>query len=96
MEDRFTKAPLWQCKKSYLFGLVIFILLTLLGIGGIIRILSIEEQEDDYNAILIVFIISLLVFNSMIYRWISTNCDKRRIQNEEEINLYEENEQYMN
>ena len=55
MSELFTTAKCWECKKNYIFGLCVFILLNITGICGIIALLNSQETPytTDYNVVLV-------------------------------------------
>jgi len=82
MSELFTTAKCWECKKTYIFGLCVFILLNITGICSIIALLDSQETP---------FTFSLVFVSAVIFRCICIGCNNKT---EEEISFYEGFEQY--
>ena len=95
MSELFTTAKCWECKKNYIFGLFVFILLNITGICGILALLDSQEKPytTDYNVIFITFACALIFISSVIFRCICIDCDNKT---EEEMRFYEGFESYNN
>ena len=93
MSELFTTAKCWECKKTYIFGLCVFILLNITGICSIIALLDSQETPytTDYNVIFVTFTFSLVFVSAVIFRCICIGCNNKT---EEEISFYEGFEQY--
>jgi hypothetical protein len=93
MSEPFISAKYWECKKEYICGLIIFILLNIGGVSGIIVLLNSQEEPNtlDYNIIFVTFTSSIIFISSIIFRCICIKCDNRT---EEEMGFYEGFEYY--